>query len=270
MRPLRDMFDEHLRRWNLTIDGPPMVTPTSGLLPVRRGDTAAMLKVAVNEEEERGNRLMIWWNGCGAARVLAHAGAAILMERAEAGVSLADLVRDGRDDEASGIMCALLRRLHAPRGEVAPVVVPLAAWFEPLGSAAEAQGGIMRAAAETASRLLATQRDIVPLHGDMHHRNVLRFGARGWRAIDPKGLVGERGFDHANIFCNPDERAATAPGRLARQVKVVADAAGLQPDRLLSWVLAWSGLSAAFCLEDGLSSDRALAVAAIAAAELGR
>jgi streptomycin 6-kinase len=74
--------------------------------------------------------------------------------------------------------------------------------------------------------LLATQRDVVALHGDMHHENVLRFGSRGWLAIDPKGLTGERGFDYANIFCNPDGATATMPGRLARQTRVVAEAAG--------------------------------------------
>jgi streptomycin 6-kinase len=42
-------------------------------------------------------------------------------------------------------------------------------------------------------------------------------GPRGWLAIDPKGLCGERGFDFVNIFCNPDFALATAPGRLVRQ-----------------------------------------------------
>jgi streptomycin 6-kinase len=40
--------------------------------------------------------------------------------------------------------------------------------------------------------LLTTQREKVVLHGDMHHGNVLNFGSRGWLAIDPKGLIGER------------------------------------------------------------------------------
>lgn len=30
------------------------------------------------------------------------------------------------------------------------------------------------------------------------------FGERGWLAIDPKRLLGERSFDFANIFTNPD------------------------------------------------------------------
>ncbi|HEX2211426.1 MAG TPA: aminoglycoside phosphotransferase family protein, partial [Longimicrobium sp.] len=93
-------------------------------------------------------------------------------------------------------------------------------------------------------------------------------GARGWLAIDPKGLVGERGFDFANLFCNPDLETATSPGRLARQAGVVAAAAGMERARLLRWVLAWAGLSAAWSLEDADDATLALAVAEIAAGEL--
>jgi streptomycin 6-kinase len=210
------MFSEYLRRWNLTTDGSAVMTPTSALLPVLRGDMPAMLKIAVLDEEKLGDQLMIWWNGDGAARVLAYAEGAILMERAETGTSLADLAREGRDDEASRIMCKVLRQLHTQRACTPPALPPLMKWFEPLGRAAEAQGGTLRTAAETASQLLSAQHDIVVLHGDMNHGNVLRFGPRGWLAIDPKGLIGERGFDHANIFCNPDDQMATMSDRLAR------------------------------------------------------
>jgi streptomycin 6-kinase len=129
-------------------------------------------------------------------------------------------------------------------------------------------GGLFRAAATTASKLLAAQRDIVVLHGDMHHHNVLDFGARGWLAIDPKGLVGERGFDYANLFCNPDAETATRPGRLAHQVKLVAQAAHLDRNRLISWIVAWAGLSAAFALDDGLAPAHSLRIAELALREL--
>lgn len=213
------MFGQYLTKWNLTADGSAVTTPTSALLPVLWGDVPAMLKAAVVDEEKLGNQLMIQWSGDGAARVLAHADDVILMERAETSISLADFSREGRDDEASRIMCMVLRQLHAQRAHPPPALPPLTKWFEPLGPAAEAQGGILRTAAETASQLLSAQHDIVVLHGDMHHGNVLRFGSRGWLAIDPKGLIGERGFDHANIFCNPDDQMATMRGRLARERK---------------------------------------------------
>lgn len=264
------MFDHYLECWVLTPDGEPIITPTSRLLPVRSSGVPAMLKIAALDEERLGNQLMIWWNGHGAARVLAHGENAILMERAEDDASLADVARKQGDDEASRVICSVLAKLHAPRDRRPPVLRPLTQWFEALGRAAEAQGGILGIAATTASNLLASERDIVALHGDMHHGNVLNFGSRGWLAIDPKGLVGERYFDYANIFCNPDHETATLPGRLVRQLRVVADAAHLERRRLLAWVLAWAGLSAAFSLDDGRSPDNALRVAELAAVELSR
>jgi streptomycin 6-kinase len=104
----------------------------------------------------------------------------------------------------------------------------------------------------------------------MQHGNVLDFGTRGWLAIDPKGLFGERGFDFANIFCNPDLAVATAPGRLTRQVAILAEAAGLDRNRLLKWILAYAGLSAAWTLGEGEQPDIALAVARSAAAVLAQ
>jgi streptomycin 6-kinase len=108
------------------------------------------------------------------------------------------------------------------------------------------------------------------LHGDIHHGNILDFGERGWLVIDPKGLIGERGFDYANLFCNPDHGTATAPGRLVRQVEVVSEAAGLERRRLLQWILAWAGLSAVWHLSDGTTPETALEAAQLADAELRR
>lgn len=230
-----------------------------------------MLKVAVAAEEASGARLMAWWDGRGAARVLAHEDDAILLERATGTRSLAGFARDGRDDEACRLLCAVVAGLHAPRAPPPPGLVPLDLWFADLFAAAAREGGVLAVSAEAARGLLAGQRDAVALHGDVHHGNVLDFGeGRGWLAIDPKGLAGERAFDYANLFCNPDRGTATAPGRLARRVEVVAEAAGLERRRLLRWVLAWAGLSAAWSIGDGEPPDTPLAVAGLAAAELGR
>jgi streptomycin 6-kinase len=262
------MFDRYLARWALTPDGEPILTRGSALLPVLHHGAPAMLKVARHPEERAGAALMAWWDGVGAARVLEHAGDALLLERAVGSGSLAAMARGGRDDEASRILCAAAARLHAPRERPPPELVPLDRWFQALEPAAAAHGGILRQAAATARGLLAAPREVAVLHGDIHHGNVLDFGASGWLAIDPKGLVGERGFDFANLFCNPDLETAVAPGRLGRQAEVVARAAGLERRRLLQWILAYAGLSAAWSLEDGEAPELVLAVARLAAAEL--
>ena len=263
-------FAPYLDRWNLTPDGEPIATATNFLLPVRHAGTPVMLKVATDLEERRGAETMVWWNGEGAARVLDHHGDALLMERATGKRSLAHMARSGRDDEAMRIVCAATTRLHAPRWRpLPPTLVPLPEWFRELEPAAARHGGILALAAATARSLLSDPREIVALHGDIHHGNVLDFGPRGWLAIDPKGLLGERTFDFVNLLRNPDDETALSPGRFARQVKVITEAAGLDRLRLLQWTLAFAGLSAAWILGDGDEPALDLAIAALAARERG-
>ncbi|MHC8395869.1 aminoglycoside phosphotransferase family protein [Pseudomonas sp. LB3P93] len=259
------MFEPWLKRWALVPDGEPIITPGSRLLPVRMGNSPAMLKIAVDAEEKFGNLLMTWWDGEGAARVYAHHGDALVLERAEGERALMHMALNGQDDEASRILCAALARLHAPRPSSPPPLVPLSSWFASLRLAAEQQGGTYLLSLKTAEALLAEPQDVVVLHGDMHHDNVLDFGPRGWLAIDPKRVIGERGFDYANLICNPELPTATDPQRFQRQIGVVTEAAGLERQRLLQWVSAFAGLSAAWFLED---NDVVAAQGQLQAAEL--
>ena len=258
----------HLARWNLVPDGTEIATPSSVLLPVRRQGEPAMLKVAYDEEERRGGRLMVWWQGDGAARVLMHDEAALLLERADGPATLAAMVAEGRDDEASRILCSVAHRLHVPRGEPPPWLEPLERWFVALAPSAAIHGGILAEAHAMAGRLLATPREIAVLHGDIHHGNVLDGGARGWLAIDPKALLGERAFDFVNILRNPDARTALAPGRFDRQLALVSRSASLERRRLLEWTLAFAGLSASWHLAGGTSPALDLDIARLAAALL--
>lgn len=264
------MFTEYLTRWNLTPDGEPIVTHSSRLLPVRQRGLPAMLKVPIEPEEKRGSRVMPWWNGEGAARVLTHDSDALLLERAMGNRSLAAFTRQGRDDEATSIICAAIATLHGHDAKPPPDLVPLTPWFRDLWPAAETHGGILALSAATARKLLADPQDVVVLHGDIHHDNVLDFGERGWLVIDPKGLIGERGFDYANLFCNPEtDIAVTKPDRFKRRLDIVTEAAEMERERLLQWILAWAGLSAAWWLSDGVHPEIDFRIAALAAAELG-
>jgi streptomycin 6-kinase len=254
----------HLARWDLVPEGDPIETPSSLLLAVRHNGVPATLKVAREEEERRGGALMAWWNGDGAAKVLAQHGPALLLERANGPRSLAAMVAAGEDDEASRILCEVTMRLHAPRVGPPPELVPLARWFEALAPAARTHGGLLAQADLAAQGLLADPRDVVVLHGDIHHGNVLDGGERGWLAIDPKGLWGERTFDFVNILRNPDAAAALTPGRFEGQVELLAVAASIERRRLLDWTLAFAGLSAAWHLADGTPADLDLAVARLA------
>lgn len=228
-----------------------------------------MLKVSHAPEEIAGGTLMAWWDGQGAAPVLAHEGEALLMVRATGPGSLSEMARSGRDDEATRIICKALDGLHAPReGKLPSTLRPAPDWFGALEPTAQRHGGVLARSYAAARELLLAPRDICVLHGDAHHGNFLDFGERGWLAIDPKGLIGERGFDYANLMCNPDRETAVTPGRIARQLAIVCEAAGLEPVRTLQWLLAYAGLSASWTLSDGDNPAAALEIAEIAAAQL--
>ncbi len=151
--------------------------------------------------------------------------------------------------------------------------MPLNVWFAALEPEARRQGGFLARSFEMANTLLGSPQDISLLHGDIHHDNILDFGARGWLAIDPKGLIGERGFDFANLFCNPDmANPATAiagrPEVFARRLEIIGSKAGIDRQRLLKWIIAYVGLSAAWTIAEGNSPEHGLSIGALAEAAL--
>lgn len=259
----------YLLQWQLEPDGKPFKTYACWLQPVRYQQQPAMLKIALETEEQRGGLLMAYWNGTGAVKVLQQHGPALLLERVNSTPLLAEMARNGQDATASRIICEVADLLHAPRSTPPPAqLVPLEKWFDELRPAADKYGGILGDAQLIAHDLLRHQQEISILHGDLHHGNVLDGGNRGWLAIDPKGLWGDRGYDYANIFCNPDQETAVAPGRLAGQVAVVSTAARIEPSRLLRWIIAYGGLSAAWSLNAGEDATIALRTAETAYALL--
>lgn len=266
------IFDEWLLRWDLLADGAPISTHCSDLLPVRHAGEPAMLKIAREADTRWAWLLMEYWDGDGAARVLAHEGDALLLERALGTRSLARMTRDGRDDEAIRILCASAERLHAPRERPLPdQLLPLREWFAPLAPVARSHGGVLARADALANELLAAPREPVTLHGDLHHDNVLDGAARGWLAIDPMRLYGERGFDFVNIMRNPDPSEDIDLKRelFAHRVDLIAEAARLERERLLQWTLAFACLSAAWIINDGDEPVSDFAIAEMALAELG-
>ncbi|WP_238261795.1 aminoglycoside phosphotransferase family protein [Cupriavidus pauculus] len=261
------MLSDYIRRWHLVPDAEPILTASSCLLASTYRGQPAMLKVAMCDEERRGNTVMAWWDGDGAARVLARCDDAVLLERACPGRSLADLSRTGRDDDAVRIACEVLAVLHSHGAMQRPPLVPLGTWFESLTAGSWPDNNLLRSSAAVAKALLSEPpRDEVVLHGDVHHGNILQFGERGWLAIDPKGLLGDRAFDYANLLCNPSHEIAVE--RFEHRVSILAADAGIERDRLLQWTLAWSGLSTLWMMEDGLSPETPLGIAELAAKEL--
>jgi streptomycin 6-kinase len=102
--------------------------------------------------------------------------------------------------------------------------------------------------------LLDSQGATCVAHGDLHHGNVLLDRARGWIAIDPKGVTAELEFELACALRNPIARHPewADAGRMSRRAALLAQRTAVNRDRLLGWAFAQSILAAAWGIEDGL------------------
>lgn len=216
---LSDSFLPFLERWELAPIGAMVQTTQATLLPVKRSDgSKAMLRRGYVPEDRSGLDLLEAWAGVGCAKVYAREGSTALIELADSSESLIEMAQREDDAQATRILCAIAAELHGWRGKPPATLVPLEHWFRALIE--PAQSGILIECATVAKRLLANQRECVALHGDLHHANVLDFGQRGWLAIDPKGLLGDRAFEYGVLFGNPDLADPRHPSQ--RQPSTVA------------------------------------------------
>lgn len=247
-----------MARWGLTPDGDAFETRYGNVLsPVRLGDgRPAMLKLIASEDEQPGIAALDYFGGRGAAALLAADGDAALMERL-AGPDLVALAQED-DDCATHILCDVLAALHAPRNASAPEGLhDLRRRFRALERMAARTdlstraGRLLRGGWETARALLAAAAPARVLHGDLHHENVMGDGAGAWRAIDPKGVWGDPGYDYANIFLNPIAAPDLAVARVAARAQIVAARRGVSAAHVLSWAEAHAMLSASWTLEEG-------------------
>lgn len=168
------------------------------------------------------------------------------------GPLLGDLSRAGRDLEACEVLGHLARRLHGVPLPPIPDLVPLVQVFEALfalripDDTPPALRADMRAAQALARQMLATQPTQRPLHGDLHHDNVLM--AEQPTVIDAKGYIGDPAFELANAMRNPNgiEAALRDPAHLRARLQVLAGAQGCDIGRLAHWAAAKCALSIAW------------------------
>ncbi len=205
-----------------------------------------------------GMAFLTWCDGQGAVRLLAQAGTTSLLEDAGS-VTLREHRLAHGEAAAIAIIVDVLRRLHRHDRASPEGLTPLHDHFQPLFAcvAREMDEGLaepLRFCATLAERLLADQRDVRPLHGDLHHDNIVCGSGRGWLAIDPQGLIGDAAYDVANIFGNPLNALADIvdPDRIRTLCATFSSALARSERTILHYALAHAGLSIAWSLEDGM------------------
>ena len=229
---------------------------TSWLVFGRRRDQPVVLKVlrAPGDEWLAGN-VIAAFRGRGMVRVLDCAEGAMLLEEINPGVPLVDLTAAGRDDEACVVFAQVLSSM-AP--DPAPAQVPTAAdWgrgFERHAATVDTQipPDLLSQAQEVYASLVATQKGPRLLHGDLHHENILLDAARGWLAVDPKGVIGELEFELGAWLRNPlgYPDLFTQPSAIDRRLERLCARLPIDPSRTLGWAFAQGILSAIWTVED--------------------
>lgn len=262
----------YLTAWNLSNPQLLTQTVTSHIYTVTHEAETVILKLLSpsETEEQSGAAALRYFDGRGAVRLLRYDDGAHLMEYAS-GEELVTLVEQGEDENATRIIAQVIKQLHSvPQDTPHDGLFTLDRWFGELfnKAAADRQAGIESIyvrSAPLARRLLADQREVRVLHGDIHHRNI-RQSPRGWLAFDPKGVVGERTYDCANTLCNPPmTEIVHNETRLLTNAAILADTLAIDLSRVLAFTYAYACLNASQSLRIGAEDmmDWSLKVAMI-------
>jgi streptomycin 6-kinase len=206
-------------------------TPIARIYKVTRhsGDYAALkaYKDGDMKNEAAGLEYLAALKGRSAVHIYKVEQGAALMEWLE-GASLGDLARSGQDMAASKHLAEVAKSLHFPPPALNTSLPNLADIFEELlefRCPSTWDQKLFHAAQSYARDLLRSAPAPTTLHGDLHHDNVLK-SARGYCAIDAKGVIGERGYELANALRNPLGMAVEMrePQRLAAHTSIYATA----------------------------------------------
>lgn len=88
------------------------------------------------------------------------------------------------------------------------------------------------------------------LHGDLHHENILYDDKKGWLAIDPKGVVGDRYFDLISFMTNHLLTKENPKELLLQRVEWITEELSFNRERLLKAGVAMGILSTCWSIED--------------------
>ncbi len=231
----------------------------------RTDGTPCILKLSPPSDElGREGEALSYYAGHGICKLLERddSVSALLLERLSPGVSLQELWTPEDDEIHTRITAELMQRLWRRVSEPHPFR-PLTSWARALWEEYENIPTHLRERAQKLLFELGPDTDTVLLHADLHHGNILTATSEPFLAIDPKGIIGAKGYDVGTYFHNPmqataEELIILLPGRL----EIFSEILKLDQQELAKWGFVHMVLSA--CWDAEMYGDwevRALAVA---------
>lgn len=256
----------YCEKWRLSSPVQIAETFTSYVYKVHFKGEPAVLKILTSvgqKSEASAATVLKYFDSDGAVRLLNADDGGHLIEYLP-GRQLKELVANGQDLESTKAVCSVLNQLHKRSVPIPDGLKSMRGNFRSLFSTASSGNGdpLFAVGAEVAEKLISTEKEPCVLHGDIHHKNIIESKDRSWVAIDPQGLVGERTYDVANFFFNPDDMPSLVetPERISATCKLFSEQLSLDPKRILDFAFAYGCLSSAWCIEDGQNPERRLRI----------
>lgn len=89
------------------------------------------------------------------------------------------------------------------------------------------------------------------LHGDLHQQNILSAHGGEWKAIDPKGIISETGYELIPFLIN-DVDGMGKKAIIKARIEIFSDLLNIDRERIIQWGIFRSVLSAYWQMEDNL------------------
>lgn len=200
--------------------------------------------------------------GRGAIRLLEKdpASGVMLLEHADTDISLKSFFPE-RDEASIPIIADVMRQLHSHPNHLP--LPDMAEWCASLHKPANhpaIPSRMVMSALKALNILLDTAQTSIPLHGDLHHGNILQHQGQ-WIAIDPKGLMGEPVFEAGAFLRNPIPEFIHHPQAqdlLSRRITKLSELTSWDSQRITSWAFVQSVLAVCWALEDNDSALEAM------------
>ncbi len=258
LKRLPDLIQSAARRWGIS-----QIQPVRGLSYnyvafAMRGDEEVVLKIGVPDRELASEiSALRLFDGNGAVRLLEAEPHVymFLLERLDPGEMLTSLQDDELETQTAAEVMLKLWKPAPPENSN----IPLINWFDGFGRLhARFHGGsgpleprLVESAEKIAVEFFLERHVSMLLHGDLHHSNILS-SARGWLAIDPKGVTGPAAYECGPFLINPwtkiDDQSRFR-SIIKRRLDILSERLGFERERIRLWGLAHAVLSAWWNLE---------------------
>ncbi len=257
MRKLCDI-DSLASKWSLKITKRITQTPTCEVFEVEGGSELLVLKLYsdLGWEDEKGSiSVLNAWNGNGAVKVVDHLEKALLMEKLEE-PNLYSFSASRQESQASEIFCGIIEKIHSvdlgllsePVRSTNEIIKPLLQF-----DVAEQLQPMFEKAKRIAEELISSSGEMVILHGDLHHENVLRRSNGEYVCFDPKGYIGDPAYEIATILKNPWHypEISESEEMCLERAEYFAKTLDFDLGRVLKFAFVHMGLSVIWSYSDG-------------------